>query len=94
MAIRVADTTSNAVVKATKESKKRTFAKTVSWRTVASIDTFLIGFFVLKFLDSNTEAAAMIALVEIPNKLVIYYLHERVWSRIKYGLPKVEEYSI
>lgn len=94
MAIKVAKKKSIKTPTPAGETKKRTLAKTISWRTVASLDTFLIGFVVLQFVQSTAEAAALIALVEIPNKLLIYYIHERVWAKIRYGLPKREEYSI
>ena len=77
------------------ESKKRSMVKTISWRAVASLDTFLIGLFVIYVMDQNgAAAAAWISGLEIPNKILLFYFHERVWSKIKYGIPKPIDYQI
>jgi len=62
-------------------TKKQTAAKAISWRIVASSDTFVLAFVLSLFFDDVALAGA-IALAEIPTKLIIYYLHERVWIRI------------
>jgi uncharacterized membrane protein len=56
-----------------REGHGRSFAKAVSWRIAASIDTFIISFFV-----TGKISIAGIAAVEVVTKIVIYYLHERV----------------
>lgn len=60
----------------------RTIFKTISWRTVATIMTFIIAGVILK--DSN-GIALTIALIEIVSKTIFYYLHERVWLNIPLG---------
>ncbi len=62
-------------------TRKRTLAKTVSWRAVATLDTFIISYLVT---GSGTWAGA-IAGFEVLTKVVIYYCHERVWMRIYWG---------
>jgi sulfate adenylyltransferase subunit 1 len=52
-------------------------AKAVSWRVIASTDTFILAY-VLHFFFTGAKLAAAIALCEIPTKLVIYYGHERI----------------
>ncbi|MGB5949234.1 MAG: DUF2061 domain-containing protein [Parvibaculum sp.] len=61
-----------------RSSNKRSLLKTLSWRTTASIDTFLIAWFV----TGAPLAGGAIALGEILTKLVWYYLHERIWAHI------------
>lgn len=61
----------------------RAAAKTISWRVVASTDTFLLGFAVITMTDlSAAGIAGAIAGLEIVTKMVLYYTHERVWQRV------------
>ena len=81
------------------EQKRRTLVKTISWRAIASLDTLLIAFVVMTLLRPTNAAetagvAGTIAAVEIPNKLLLYYLHERLWARLAFGRAKVPEYQI
>ena len=64
-----------------KEARLRSLTKAVSWRLVGSIDTFIISFVV----TGNAVWAGTIASVEALTKIVLYYLHERVWRRIPWG---------
>jgi uncharacterized membrane protein len=64
-----------------REGHGRSFAKAVSWRGVGTIDTFIISFFV----TGRVSLAGTIAAVEIVTKIMIYYLHERVWAAIPWG---------
>lgn len=58
---------------------KRSILKTITWRIVATTDTFLISF----FITGQWTWASAIAGVEVVTKMGLYYLHERGWSRIK-----------
>jgi uncharacterized membrane protein len=64
-----------------REAHGRSFAKAVTWRIAASIDTFIISFFV----TGKMSLAGTIAGVEVVTKIVIYYLHERIWAAIPWG---------
>jgi uncharacterized membrane protein len=64
-----------------REAHSRSFAKAVSWRITASIDTFIISYFV----TGKVSLAGTIAAVEVTTKTVIYYLHERGWAKISWG---------
>ena len=73
----------------------RSLAKSITWRVLASTDTFLAGYFVLPFLlplfgfepvEPNVAFASGIALFEIASKLVLYFFHERAWARV--GNPR------
>jgi uncharacterized membrane protein len=63
------------------EGHGRSFIKAVSWRTVGTIDTFIISFFV----TGKASLAGSIAAVEVVTKIMIYYLHERVWAVVPWG---------
>ena len=61
-----------------KETHLRSLAKAVSWRVTGTIDTFLVSW----FITGTLTLATGIALTEIFTKVGLYYLHERVWSKI------------
>ena len=56
---------------------KRHAAKTLTWRTLGSLDTFLIT----GFISCNLSTGIQIAGFEIITKSVIYYIHERLWFK-------------
>ena len=62
--------------KKSKLSKKRSFFKTLTWRCLATTDTFVLSF----FITGNLVFAGSIASVEVLTKLALYYWHERVWD--------------
>lgn len=61
-----------------KETHLRSLYKAVSWRITGTIDTFLVSWFV----TGTTSLAAGIALTEVITKVALYYMHERIWSKI------------
>jgi len=65
-------------------SKKRSFAKALSWRFFASLDTFLISY----IITGKLSWAGSITLLEIITKTVLYYLHERGWNKFNWGTLK------
>jgi uncharacterized membrane protein len=74
------------------EAHSRSLAKAVSWRILGSVDTFLLSW----LFTSSVKAAGAIALTEVLTKMVLYYLHERAWSGIVWGMkpppaPVVQE---
>jgi uncharacterized membrane protein len=63
-------------------TKKETLLKSISWRFIATLMTFLITGTVLEAFD---KIALYIALTELFTKFVLYYFHERVWYTIPLG---------
>lgn len=64
------------------ESHPRSFLKAVSWRTVGSIDTFVLG---MLFTSGNARVAGSIAGTEVITKILLFYFHERAWSLVRWG---------
>jgi uncharacterized membrane protein len=61
------------------ETKTRSLLKTISWRILATLTTFLISWLV-------TGSAALgfaIANIEFWAKIVLYYFHERTWNKFR-----------
>ena len=57
--------------------KKRHLAKTLTWRVLATSDTFLIAW----LITGQINWAGAIAGIEVFTKIILYYAHERVWYR-------------
>lgn len=70
-----------------KDKHYRSIVKAISWRTLGTIDTMIVSFFV----TGNLVMAVSIGSIEVVTKIVIYYLHERVWEKIDFGRVKVVE---
>jgi adenylylsulfate kinase len=62
-----------------RESHRRSIVKAISWRTLGTIDTFVLSW----IITGQIHLAAAIGGVEVFTKMVLYYLHERAWARIK-----------
>ena len=58
---------------------KRHLAKTISWRTIGTLDTVLISYFVTGEISYGIKIGAF----EIISKMLLYYFHERLWFRSK-----------
>ena len=63
-------------------SKSRSFFKTLSWRIIASTDTFLLTWLV----TGNPKAGLTVSGLEVITKMILYYFHERIWLKSKYGI--------
>ena len=57
--------------------RKRHIAKTFTWRFIATSDTILIAFLV----SGDLNAGVKIGLIEVITKMILYYMHERVWFK-------------
>ncbi len=73
-----------------KDSPQRSILKALSWRIIASGTTFIITFvifrqFTQKTLNETLQTATLITAIDIVAKLIIYYLHERMWTNIQWG---------
>jgi uncharacterized membrane protein len=68
-----------------KETNKRSIIKALTYRFWQSANTFLISLVVTGKIDM----AAAIVSIEVVVKIVIYFFHERIWSKIKWGMKNV-----
>ena len=65
-------------------SRKRSLIKSITWRTLASLDTFIIACLV----TGKPSWAGTIAMFEVLTKTFLYYFHERGWNYILWGKRK------
>ena len=66
------------------DSRKRHLIKTVTWRAIGTLDTILLSW----FISGDPLVGLKIGTAEVLTKMVLYYLHERVWYRINFGLEQ------
>ncbi len=69
------------------ESRKRSIAKSITWRIIATAITVLVSFI---WLHEWTTSIAL-AITANGIKAVVYYTHERVWNRINFERKKAKE---
>lgn len=65
-----------------REQRHRSLIKAVSWRITGTLDTILISYLV----TGRVKWALSIGAVELFTKIGLYYVHERLWSRVSFGL--------
>jgi len=64
-------------------SYKRHIFKTVTWRIVGTLDTFLLSW----LITGDIKIGLTIGGVEIITKMILYYFHERLWYNLsKFGV--------
>ena len=61
--------------------KSRSFAKSMTWRAIALLTTFLT----LYGLSKDINMATMATLITNAVNFVAYYYHERAWNSISWG---------
>ncbi len=69
------------------EKPYRSVVKAVSWRTVGTLDTIIVSY----FITGNLIMAASIGTIEVVTKMALYYFHERAWNRSSFGIVKPTE---
>ena len=65
----------------------RSLTKTLTWRILATTDTFIIAW----LITGQIDWAAGIAGIEVITKMFLYYGHERVWNSIGWLKPERKE---
>jgi len=63
------------------EKPLRSVLKALSWRVIGTLDTLLVSY----ILTGKIGLATSIASVDFITKLVLYFFHERIWNKIKWG---------
>ena len=56
--------------------------KTISWRIIGTLSTLIIAWIV----TGDPLTGFKISVVEFFTKMLLYYYHEKVWFKIKFGL--------
>jgi adenylylsulfate kinase len=72
------------------ETRTRSIAKAMSYRVLGSASTAVIVF----VISHNVSWSVGAGLADGVVKVVMYFIHERIWDHINFGRPKPPEYEI
>jgi len=72
------------------DNHKRSIAKSLTWRTFCFMLTVTIIFVYTKDIKQALGVGAGIDLT----KLFLYYAHERIWNKVRFGRHKAGDYQI
>ncbi|MGQ9847020.1 MAG: DUF2061 domain-containing protein [Bacteroidales bacterium] len=64
-----------------KPTTYRSIVKSISWRAWGTIDTIILSY----FISGNLNFALTIGSFEILTKILLFFVHERLWAQIKWG---------
>jgi uncharacterized membrane protein len=69
-----------------KEKHKRSSTKALTWRVTGTLDTFLLSYLITRQL----KFAVAISATELVTKIILYYFHERIWDKVKWGRTEAD----
>ena len=72
------------------EHPKRSIAKAITWRVIA----FLVTILAVYAYSKDIKESLVIGISANTVKIFLYYIHERIWNRIKFGRVNVPDYQI
>ena len=76
-----------------REKHWRSLAKTLSWRIIATLTTLFVSY----LITGSLALASLIGGIEFFTKIFLYYIHERIWGKVKVGIetqPSPTDYQI
>lgn len=73
-----------------RETNKRSIVKGITWRVVATTTTIIIVYVFFGRLDLAIAAG----MIETVLKVGLYWLHERVWFKVRWGKKKIEPFNL
>jgi|TARA_R110000772_G_scaffold94342_2_gene192200 uncharacterized membrane protein len=71
------------------DSINRSIAKTITWRIIAIFITMVVSYYTIGMIHPEwpnhavKEAAIIIGMADMFIKLFMYFIHERLWAKIK-----------
>ncbi len=72
------------------EHPKRSLVKAFTWRIIALLVTIIA----IYIYSKDLKESLVVGISANAIKIFLYYAHERVWNRIKYGRERSPEYQI
>ena len=73
-----------------KDTNIRSIVKGISWRVIASMTTMTIVYLFFGRID----LAIATGLIETGFKLSLYWVHERMWFKVRWGRKKIEPFNL
>lgn len=68
------------------EMHRRSIVKAVTWRLLAMLGTCLVGWWV----TGSLKIGLNISLMDSVLKILGFYIHERIWQRVTWGLVDLD----
>jgi len=68
------------------DEHKKSVLKTISWRIIATFTTMSLVY----IFTGQLLVVVSVGFFEVFGKLILYYLHERFWNKISWGLELKE----
>ena len=72
-----------------KELHRRSLVKSLLWRVIGVVWTWVGAYIILLFVPPSKQSAAFIATLIVvyhhSTRMVMYYAYERIWASIKWG---------
>jgi uncharacterized membrane protein len=62
-------------------TRKRSFIKGLSWETISNLATFVLAY----AMFGNVALCLVFFSISFVLKLLMFYLHERVWHQVQWG---------
>jgi adenylylsulfate kinase len=72
------------------DSSARSLAKAVSYRILGSLSTGAMVYLFTGDLKVSVGAGLLDSII----KIILYFLHERLWNHISFGRPRSPDYEI
>ncbi len=73
----------------TLELRRRTIAKSLIWRLIGIVWTWVGAYFILLFTPQRFRIASLMATAIVvyhhSTRMIMYYFYERIWSNIGWG---------
>ena len=63
------------------DSPARSIVKAISWRVIGTLDTLIVSY----LLTGELVLATSIASIDFVTKMILYFFHERIWNKVKWG---------
>jgi len=73
-----------------KETNKRSIVKGITWRFVATSTTMLIVY----LFFGDIEMAIATGVLETVAKVGLYWGHEKIWQKVRWGRKRIEPFNI
>lgn len=73
-----------------KETKLRSVVKTISWRFLATLTTVTLVYIFI----GDTKIAFTVGGIEVFLKMLVYFIHERVWDKLKFGKHEIQPFVV
>ena len=72
-----------------KETKRRSIVKSLIWRLIGIVWTWVGAYVIILLLPPSRRSAALIASLIVvyhhSTRMIMYYLYERIWAAIGWG---------